>query len=1171
LTPTLAAALDGLQALLATCRQTPQAADRIMALLRHPELNIALADDELDTLAQQLAADCNAEDNGDEVGQPETTADAEPLQPSKTVEDYLAILELFADQYAQENCYGLQDSCLLVAEALRESALTPTLAAALDGLQALLATCRQTPQATDRIMALLRHPELNIALADDELDTLAQQLAADCNAEDISGDFAQDVPPPPEPAWANLDGELATPEPQIIATEDKNDSSPPPVSAAMRELVELLETEAAVIDNQLQAIAVDDRASVEHGLEQLVDTLECYVNAANMAGFAGLALVCQQVTANVQFFQQHPAAFSLDSLALLREWTDQVRGYLDAFNEEDMGLPLLVMLGDDRWPCALPPETAMTILEKLRPTDDGELTQEIERRPQTATDDDVSLALPDDVNQELLDILLQELPVQTQQFSEAVQHMQSGGSLKHLEIAQRVAHTVKGSANTVGVKGMATLTHHLEDILVACAKEQRLPNTLLLNVLVDAADCLEAMTEALIGTGDAPGDARTVLQSVLDLANQIDKAGIQAFDELAASAPPPPRTEGGSEAAPENEADAPQTVMVRIPSVQVEHLFRMSGESIILNTQVSERLRRMKNQMQAMEAHFLFLRQLGDDLEEMIDLKDLSGRMQPSLEQDFDALEMDQYNELHTASRRMVEAAVDARAMSQDIWKELEQMNALLEAQQRLGIDTQESIMQTRLVPIASIVPRLQRGLRQTCRLTGKQSALNVSGERLLIDGDLLNALVDPLMHILRNAVDHGIETEDVRLAADKPRTGGISIEFDHDGNDILVRCRDDGRGLDFAAIRTAAEKKGILEPGQPVSEDDIKRLILRPNFSTRTQTTQTSGRGVGMDAVYTQVLALGGTLALHSVHGQGTTVELKVPLPLSRLYALLANAGPYHVAIASKGVKQILYPGTGTLVTQADGEEALVLDTISYPVISLRRLLHIPDHRQHPRPYAAILLVENEGGLTAVMLDAISDGLDVVVKNLGHYIKKIPGFIGAAIMGDSSVCPVLDMPGLLRAVTTDDYAHHQTDDVAEVESHLPTVLVVDDSLSQRRALEQIMQDVGFQVRTARDGIEAADMLTRITPDIVLTDLEMPRMNGIELTAHIRTKPAIRHLPIIMITSRTTQKHRLMAEEAGVNFYLVKPVREDDLLMKVQGLLEAAAPSAAQATPISYV
>jgi chemotaxis protein histidine kinase CheA/ActR/RegA family two-component response regulator len=1085
---------------------------------------------------------------------------------SRAVRDYISELERLADQAASDGLHGLQDACLLLMESLNAlpqgepAAAKTSLSAMLDAWPALVQAYRQAPRTAAReISEFLRHPELQLPLSDEEFTVIEEHLLAE-GAGDGTDEADPTLSGDTEAPATSFGDDAAKPD----SAADEAFAAPPPLPRAVRELVELLLMAAESIGALLD-FPVDDPASVADGLQQIEDGLERFIRAVETAGFKGLARICAHVGANVQQFSAGTAPVTTEKLALLKTWLGEVKAYLPRFGESGAGQKLVARLSGGDWPSPLSPEAGAAILAQMRAADANVGAQSEEAaRVQAATAADVSLALPNDVNRELLDILLQELPIYTQQFSEAVQRLQAGGGSPEIEIAQRVAHTLKGSANTVGIRGIAVLTHHLEDILLVCAKERKVPGAALVNSLIDAADCLENMSEALLGLGEPPADAQTVLQEVLDWANRIDREGIPETDEHALSRPQTaPADSGEAEAAATSvghAAPAPaqpsQTPMVRVPTDRIENLFRLSGESIILNSQAHERLSRIKNQIQNMETQFALLQRLGAELEELIDIKDLSGRTFSNDNQGFDALEMDQYNELYTASRRMVEATVDAREVSLDIRKELGYMDEVLEYQQHLVIDTQEAVMQTRLVPIVSIAPRLQRGLRQTCRLTGKQADLTLSGGNLPIDGNTLNALVDPLMHLLRNAVDHGIESEEERLASGKPRAGRIAIDFDREGNSILVRCRDDGRGLNSAAIREAAEKRGLLHPGQDVSEAELERFILRPNFSTRTQSTQTSGRGVGMDAVHVQVVAMGGTLALCSLPGQGLTVELRVPLPLSRSHALLAYAGHYRVAIANKGLTQIFYSGDGEL-KDLGHEQVLLLGDDLYPVAKLGDLLHIPDHRHESRSHGAVLLVQNDDKLTAVLVDTITDSRDVVIKSFGHYIPKIPGLIGATILGDGAVTPVLDLPELLRIpVHIAGTPYVAPVEIAETASALPTVLVVDDSLSQRRALEQLLADAGFRVRVAHDGVEAAEVLAQFKPDIVLTDLEMPRMNGIELTSHIRAQAATRHLPVLMITSRTTQKHRQMAEQAGIDGYFTKPVKDEDLLSTMHSLME---------------
>ena len=1131
-----------------------QAVTEIIDYLRRPELNIPMADDEFNMLGEQLGSDAIAvaDTNGSATG---SVATAE-IAVERVPEEQIAIVEQLADQAAAEGLYGLQDANLLLAEALREishenSGVDAGFIAALSGWPGLIGGYRKEPKGgAEAILNFLRHPILKMPMGDDEFAMLQEQLASEAAAIGAVAPEQATTVATPTPSEAK---QQKTKEAKV---NDK--AAPATVSRVAQELVDLLMMETEQIRSHLQGIAIGDSESALNGLQDAGDELERFANMAKTAGFEGLSLVSAHILVNVQRFIEQIDSFTSERLDLLLEWLEQVQEYLPSFSDSDAGQLIVTGLIDQQWALPLPFEEMAAILLQIR-TESSEVGSQTEAaRMETATDEDVTLALPDDVNQELLELLLQELPIHTQQFSEAVQRLQAGGNEKDVQLAQRVAHTLKGSANTVGVKGIAVLTHQLEDILIACANEQKLPSRALASSLINASDCLESMSEALLGTSAPPADAKAVLQEILDWANRIDKDGLP--DVASEEAAPERQAASGAEvevaegAAPEQT----QATVVRVSGEQIETLFRVSGESIILNSQAHETSRRMRNQLVAMQIQFDLLRQLGAELEQLIDLRDFTGRSLGAIGTGVDAMEMDQYNELHTASRRMAEAAIDAREISQDVNKELDKMNELLDEQQRLVIDVQEVVMQTRLVSISTIAPRLQRSLRQTCRMTGKQSDLTLVGENLLIDGDTLNAMVDPLMHILRNAVDHGIETEDERLAQGKSGTGRLTFEFDREGNNILVRCRDDGKGLDYGAIRAAAEKRGLLKPGENISEDELKRFILRPNFSSRAVSTQTSGRGVGMDAVRAQVINMGGTLTLNSVQGQGMTVELRIPLPLSLTYALITYVGRFRVAIANKGIAQIIYSAAGEVVME-DDKETLSLDGNKYPVARLMDLLHVPDFRKIPRPYAAILMVEDEEKTTAVLIDAINDSLDVVIKGLGHYIGKIPGYIGATILGDGAVTPVLDVSELLRAPT---YALAgvlpESLESAEPVSMLPTVLVVDDSLSQRRALEQLLTDAGFRVRTSRDGIEAAETLVHFKPDVVLTDLEMPRMNGIELASHIRTQEKIKHLPVIMITSRTTQKHRQMAEEAGVDGYFTKPVRDEDLLMKMQSLMELA-------------
>ncbi|MDX1529027.1 MAG: response regulator, partial [Gammaproteobacteria bacterium] len=427
-----------------------------------------------------------------------------------------------------------------------------------------------------------------------------------------------------------------------------------------------------------------------------------------------------------------------------------------------------------------------------------------------------------------------------------------------------------------------------------------------------------------------------------------------------------------------------------------------------------------------------------------------------------------------------------------------------------------------------------------------------------MMDSDVINDLVDPLMHMLRNAVDHGIEEEADRISAGKDAEGKIRLEFQREGNHVLVRLSDDGAGLDWARIREVAASRKLIGEGQALTEAELCQLILRPNFSTRPAATQLSGRGIGLDAVRSSIARLGGSLSVRSETGKGCRFEMRLPLTLVSTHALLVRARDRLLAVSNRGVEQILHPGSGE--ERRNGEEhTFSIGDEVYPATTLASIIGLAhDRKNNGSDASPVMIVQSENGPKAVFVDSIVDSRDLVIKSLGRYIPKLRGIAGATILGDGSVTPVLDLPELLRMPAASgfrmDALQEETEFTESVESGLPYALVVDDSLSARRALAQFIGDSGFEVGTARDGLEAIDLINAKRPDVVLLDLEMPRMNGLELTTHIRANSTTRGLPIVMITSRSTEKHRRQALAAGVNRYLTKPYSEEELIGCVETL-----------------
>jgi chemotaxis protein histidine kinase CheA len=1107
----------------------------------------------------------------DQLSATEEMADAE-----RTLKRYIDLMRRLGELADNSGMVGLQSACVMVEANLEEiqheeRVLTRAefdLLAAWPELLLGFVMSQGDSSAAEAMVQHLMQPAWPLPMSDADAavlqhmlsETAAAATATDSTAGlDMTGLAAEPESTPPSAPSASVMQEIQPPS----AAQQVEGAMLAMLSKEIALIVESLQEELAMIASP-EHTAEDKRAA----LENYKEVLGRLALAAESVGLTALGALLLRLA---DLISDTAGEMSPEQRALLEQLPERVTTYLAWPADGGACAELVDMLLDAAWNTPLANEAAEAWISALA---NVELVESDEHKPERqieATPADVSLALPDDINAELLDGLLQELPVQTSAFTTAIERLATGrGSAKDVERAMRAAHTLKGAANTVGVRGIANLTHHLEDILVALSEANAMPDRALANMLINAGDCLEAMSEALMGVGPEPEQAQEVLQDVLDSANRIDHEGItggqtglvpaerqeveRQHEELV-------QEQGKSEPLAPNMAHA-----LRVPATVVDELLRLSGETLISNSQIQERLRITSQQAEGIRQQMQSFQQLVTELEHLVDVRGVAAPEQTlRREGDFDPLEFEHFSELHTVTRRLVEAANDAQLMQKQVNEQLNTLEDLLEVQQRLHMDSQHAVMRTRLVPVSSVVSRLQRSVRQTCRLLDKQVALEIKGDNTSIDSNVLNELIDPLMHILRNAVDHGIEEPALRQAAGKPLNGNIELSFAREGNTIVVRCKDDGAGLDYAAIRRIAEGKGMLEPLREPSSDELARLILVNGFSTREDATQVSGRGVGMDVVYSRVLEMKGTLALNSQRGTGLAVELRLPATLLSAHALVVRHRDKLIAISSHGVEDIHYI-TVDQIEQLGTQRVYRVGDAVHSLVKLESLLDLPgDRREADRLGFPVLLTRTDSGATkGVLVQEVINGREVVLKNLGRYVPKARGTIGAVILGDGSVAPVIDLVELLR--TPAQYEHGKA--IAQMAGKVSdasarseeaagalTALVVDDSLSARRAAAKVMQDAGFRVRTAIDGLDAVKMLQSFVPSVMVVDMEMPRMNGIELTAHVRDSARTKNVPVIMITSRSTEKHRKMGKDAGVNVYLTKPFSDEVLVDHVGRLL----------------
>lgn len=779
-----------------------------------------------------------------------------------------------------------------------------------------------------------------------------------------------------------------------------------------------------------------------------------------------------------------------------------------------------------------------------------------------ATEADVTLAIPNDVNEDLLNSLLIELPTLTQKFSAAVHAIVKNGDTTRLLEAQRVAHTLKGAGNTIGIRGIATLTHRLEDIFEALTDANRLPNKALGKVFVESVDMLEAMSDFLRNEGDEPEGVLEMLQTVLDWDYQIKTQGIPESDEGELEVKTEvARADKPQEAAVEKKDDAQTQAITTVASSIIDHIIQMSGESVSLNDRIQEKVNQLTDFVKLVHEMSWKIHELSGEMDRLVNIQSYTSRAARSAGSDFDALEMDQYSELHTCISRLAEVSSDVREFNGDMRRELVNTKNLLIEQQSVQRENTEIAQNIRLVPVSKVVTRCQRIVRQACKMVNKEVNLMIIGENTLVDNEILNDLMDPLMHLLRNSVDHGIELPEVRKQRGKPETGEIILTFSKSGNYIHVTCEDDGGGLNREKILASAIEKGLVSKDKHLGIDEIDRLILLPGFSTKDVTTQLSGRGIGMDAIQSKISNMKGVMDLSSEPGFGLNVNIVLPANTSSTQAVLVRDGGSIYAIAEHGVQRIFASVAGKVRKEGDSFRYSTDEGEDFECFHLATLLGLPMMKEDDYRFSAIQVRDKNNIDRVVLVEGIAGSSTLMIRQLGQYLVGVNGILGGAILGSGNVSPVVDLFELLSNMDR-LVSERGIVDINALRKQIKQlkVMVVDDSLSARKAAAQLMEDSGFEVRTAIDGLDAIEKIDaeHEKPSIMLVDMEMPRMNGVELTAHIRTRTDMAGVPIIMITSRSTDKHRQQAKEAGVSVYLTKPFTEDDLMENVNMLLQDA-------------
>ncbi len=607
----------------------------------------------------------------------------------------------------------------------------------------------------------------------------------------------------------------------------------------------------------------------------------------------------------------------------------------------------------------------------------------------------------------------------------------------------------------------------------------------------------------------------------------------------AAPAAPAPR----AEATPELETGA--RAQLRVRADMIDRLVNEAGEVAIARSRVEGELRALKSNLLELTSSVIRLRAQMREIEIQAESQIQSQMQLQEQHGEFDPLEFDRYTRFQELTRSLAEGINDVSTVQQSLLKNLDDADAALLAQARLSRDVQQRLFSIRTVPFGSLSERLYRILRATAKELDKRANLEIHGTQVELDRSVLEKLVGPLEHLLRNALDHGIESREARRNAGKSETGEIALTVRQVGNEVVIELADDGAGIDFARIRERAVAQGVVAADATPTEAQLVECLFMPGFSTATRVTQISGRGIGMDVVRNEIAALGGRVEVSTALGKGTRFVLTMPLTLAVAQAVLVRAGGRLWALPAPMVEQVQQVKSQALL-DIYIQRKVEWQGRTYPFHYLPRLLGDTAHNPETKRYNALLLLRSGQSHAAIHVDEMVGNQEVVVKNIGPQLARVSGISGATVLGNGEIVliinpvqlagradlPHYDASGDDRAVGDRPRAH-----VAPV-SALPLVMIVDDSLTVRKITSRLLTREGFAVVTAKDGVDALQALSEQVPDVILLDIEMPRMDGFEFAKTIKGDPKYANIPIIMITSRTAEKHRNRAAELGVDLYL---------------------------------
>ena len=774
---------------------------------------------------------------------------------------------------------------------------------------------------------------------------------------------------------------------------------------------------------------------------------------------------------------------------------------------------------------------------------------------------------------DILEVFLEEAQELVESSTEDFQVFRSNtGDVATLQVLQRKLHTIKGGARMVQASGVADLAHEMETVYEDLASRRRPATRMVIQLLLACHDWLVGAMSLLQAKLNPPTPTSFIqaLQAFSRSPDSLTEVPTESLaEELAAisaheayekeqrggrdiSRMPPMAGLFGAE-----EDSGANNEMIRISASLMERMINLSGEAAINRARIDMSMSSLTASIEEMgvTAQRLAdqLRRMDIELEAQILAQIDDKQLFEYGDEGFDPLEMDQYSSLNQLSKSLSESASDLLDLKSTLLEKTRDGENLLLQLSRTQAELQDGLMYSRMVPFSRLTPRLQRIVRQVAGELGKQVELTIINADDEMDRTILERITSPLEHMLRNAIDHGIEMPDERAAQGKSRTGHIVLEATREGGEILIHLFDDGAGVNVEAVRKKAISQGLIAPNDTsLSDIDIMQYIFNAGLSTTSVVTQISGRGVGMDVVRSEIRQLGGSVSVDSVRHQGSRFTMRVPLTVAVTDTLVVRAADRQYAVPLVQIDRVTQVSSQALLDYYQSNDAtLMIGGEPYRLRYLNEILSgsnfselLTNHDSLP-----VILVKNQMGQNlALQVDEIvGSRIEVVVKPLGRQLSHVSGISAATIMGDGSVMFILDLMALIRNAQARTAVEIDT----PKDSKRPVIMVVDDSVTVRKVTSRFLERQGFEVVVARDGVEAIDILQELRPDLMLLDIEMPRMDGFEVATQVRHNAQLSDLPIIMITSRTGEKHRERALEIGVTDYMGKPFQENELLERI--------------------